>query len=245
LPEEDGEFDASPSGSGLSVVVVAYPRISNLDEFASLRNMPGVSLRWARQPQTIAGADLLILPGSKHVAEDLRWLRQTGLDVAIAAHTAARKPTLAICGGLQMLGHEVADPGGVEGAAEGLRLLPLATELRNPKRYRRGTYTLAKLTGFWAPLSELLFEAYEIRHGQTRTILEDTKPGALCAVLPDDCGWQCGSTLALYTHGLFENSEVMRALFGRNVPTLDDTFNGLADFVDQHLGRSSLASLLE
>ena len=144
-----------------------------------------------------------------------------------------------------MLGHQVDDPDGVEGAACGLRLLPLATEFRNPKRYQRGTYTLAKLTGFWAPLSELLFEAYEIRHGQTRTVLEDTKPDALYAVLPDDCGWQCGSTLALYTHGLFENPDVMRALFGRNVPTLDDTFNGLADFVDEHLGRRALASLLE
>src|SRR5882762_235 len=34
LPEEDGVFDVRPSRSGRSVVIVAYPYISNLDEFA-------------------------------------------------------------------------------------------------------------------------------------------------------------------------------------------------------------------
>ncbi|RYF69530.1 MAG: cobyric acid synthase, partial [Comamonadaceae bacterium] len=44
LPEEDGVFDASTRGSGeaaCTVAVVAYPRISNLDEFQPLKNVPG------------------------------------------------------------------------------------------------------------------------------------------------------------------------------------------------------------
>ena len=72
-----------------------------------------------------------------------------------------------------MLGHNLTDPHGVEGAAEGPQLLPLSTEFQTPKRYHRGTYTFAKLTGFWAPLSDLGFEAYEIRHGRTRSIDAD------------------------------------------------------------------------
>jgi adenosylcobyric acid synthase len=91
LPEEDGVFDACATGTGLSVAVVAYPYISNLDEFAPLTQVPGLTLRWARQPQTIAAADLLVLPGSKNVAGDLAWLRQHGLDTAIAAHVCADK----------------------------------------------------------------------------------------------------------------------------------------------------------
>jgi adenosylcobyric acid synthase len=239
LPEEDGVFDAPPARSGRSVVVVACPQISNLDEFAPLRRVPGLSLAWARQSQTIAGADLLILPGSKHVAQDLAWLRRTGLDAAVAAHVSAGKPTLAICGGLQMLGNDLLDPHGVEGAARGLGLLAQSTEFRASKRYRRGSYTLAALSGFWTALSGVTFEAYEIRHGHTAA-------AAPCrAVLADGCGWQCGETLALYTHGLFENNAVMRALFGQDAPTLDDTLNGLADFVGEHLGGRALASLIE
>src|ERR1700722_12480155 len=151
LPEEDGVFDARPTGAGLSVVVVAYPYISNLDEFAPLRRVPGLSLSWARQPESIAAADLLVLPGSKHVAADLAWLRERRLDAPIAAHIAADKPTLAICGGLQMLGRGIEDPYGVEGSAEGLGLLPCLTEFSKAKRYRHGAYTFDDLTGFWEP----------------------------------------------------------------------------------------------
>jgi adenosylcobyric acid synthase len=63
-------------------------------------------------------------------------------------------------------------------------------------------------------------------------------------VLPENCGWQQGQTLAVYLHGLFESPRVMRALFGRETPTLDDTLNSLADFVDAHFAPGILMSLL-
>jgi adenosylcobyric acid synthase len=242
LPEEDGVFDSVPALSqGLSIALVAYPHISNLDEFAPLRQAPGVSLCWAREPHSIAAADLLILPGSKNVAADLAWLLQHGLDAAIAAHVSADKPTLAICGGLQMLGSEIRDPHAVEGAARGLGLLPYSTEFQAVKRCRHGRHTLAPLSGFWGPLSGVAFDAYEIRHGETRAA---PYPSALRAVADDHCGWQHGQTLALYLHGMLESPAVMRALFGASTPTLDDTLNGLADFVDRHFGEGVLMSLL-
>jgi adenosylcobyric acid synthase len=33
---------------------------------------------WARTPQQLVGADLVVLPGSKHVAADLDWLLARG-----------------------------------------------------------------------------------------------------------------------------------------------------------------------
>jgi adenosylcobyric acid synthase len=247
LPEEDGVFDTRPSGSGLSVVIVAYPHISNLDEFAALSQMPGVSLSWAREARTIAAADLLVLPGSKNVAGDLAWLRQRRLDCAIAAHVSADKPTLAICGGLQMLGGEITDPHGVEGAARGLGLLPYTTELRHQKHYRHASHTLAQLTGFWGPLSGVTFDAYEIRHGHTCPSAASGELAArrLAPVLPENRGWQQGQTLALYLHGLLESSDVVHALFGAQTRTLNDTLNGLADFVEARFTPGTLMSLLE
>jgi adenosylcobyric acid synthase len=247
LPEEDGVFDARSRGTGLSVVIVAYPYISNLDEFAPLNQVPGLSVSWARQAHSIASADVLILPGSKSVAEDLAWLRLHGLDRAIAAHVAADKPTLAICGGLQMLGGEISDPHGVEGQALGLGLLPYTTEFQSEKRYRHGIYTWAQTTGFWAPLSGITQDAYEIRHGLTRPIPQAGSAPAppLRPVLAEHCGWQHGQTLAIYLHGMFESPLVMRALFGRQTPTLDDTLNGLADFIDAHFAPGALMSLVK
>ena len=245
LPEEDGVFDAEPPGTGFAVVVVAYPRISNLDEFAPLKRVPGLSLSWARRPESIARADLLILPGSKHVAEDLAWLRHTGLDAAIGAHVAAEKPTLAVCGGLQLLGAELKDPEGVEGAAAGLGILPLVTEYRVGKHQHRSRYTLDALGGYWAPLGGIAYEGYEIRHGRTEVTGSIERHGELRLALPGGGGWQQGSVLALYTHGLFESAAVIKALFGASTPSLEDTLDGLADFVDEHLGRDRLMALLE
>jgi adenosylcobyric acid synthase len=64
-------------------------------------------------------------------------------------------------------------------------------------------------------------------------------------VLPEHCGWQRGQTLAIYLHGLLEGPEVIRALFGHDSPTLDDTLNGLADFADRHFAPGTLKSLLD
>ena len=87
LPEEDGVFDDRSTAAGKvtkTVAVIAYPRISNLDEFQPLKNVPGVRLKWVRSPAELLDADWIILPGSKHTSGDLAWLRAQGLDQAIA-----------------------------------------------------------------------------------------------------------------------------------------------------------------
>ena len=245
LPEEDGPVDGhDDDGSGPRIAIVSYPHISNLDEFAPLRRVPGVRLRWVRSAQPIAEADLVILPGSKHVASDLAWLRARGLAGPILERIREHRPTLALCGGLQMLGRALRDPHGVEGAAEGLDVLPLHTEYGPRKRCVRGRYTFNALQGCWQPLSGLSFDAYEIRHGATQALPQAREAPPMHAALADQVGWQFGSVLALYTHGLFENSTVMHALFGAHTATLEDTLNGLADFVEQHLGREPLLELL-
>ena len=138
LPEEDGVFDDRSTAAGVvtrTVAVIAYPRISNLDEFQPLKNIPGMRLQWVRSPSELAGlspaTDWIILPGSKHTSGDLAWLRQQGLDAAIARHAGQGGAVLGICGGLQMLGEALIDPHGIEhaylGNAPGLGLLPLVT----------------------------------------------------------------------------------------------------------------------
>jgi len=58
-------------------------------------------------------------------------------------------------------------------------------------------------------------------------------------------GWQQGSVLGLYVHGLFESAAVLRALFGTGARSLDSVFDGLADFVDLHFEPGTLPSLLK
>jgi len=244
LPEEDGVFDDSPAPQpGLQIAIVAYPRISNLDEFQPLRNLPGVALRWARTPAELEGADWIVLPGSKHTSSDLAWLREQGLDAVINRHAAAARPVLGLCGGLQMLGEALLDPQGVDGSAHGLGLLPLSTCFEPTKLLRETSAQWGALEGPWSALSGLSFNGYEIRHGRTES------RGGVPVVLRNDegapIGWQRGSVLGLYAHGLFESAAMMSALFGAEVRGLDAVFDGLADFIDQHFERDSLMNLLK
>ena len=133
LPEEDGVFDDRSTAQGvvnLTVAVIAYPRISNLDEFQPLKNIPGVRLMWVRSPAELAGlqpTDWIILPGSKATTADLVWLRAQGLDAAVAHHAGQGGAVLGVCGGFQMLGEALVDPHDINGNAPGLGLLPLVT----------------------------------------------------------------------------------------------------------------------
>ena len=82
----------------LDVVVVKLPRIANFDDVEPLAREPGVRVRFAAAPSDLAGADLLIVPGSKSTIADLGWLRQRGLAVALVAAARAGTPVIGVCG---------------------------------------------------------------------------------------------------------------------------------------------------
>jgi adenosylcobyric acid synthase len=241
LPEEDGVFDDRGSmGAGQAVhttiAIVAYPRISNLDEFQPLLQIPGVRVVWARGPAQLADADWVILPGSKATAADLAWMRAQGLDAAIVQHAGAGRRVLGICGGLQMLGEALIDLHGVDGNAAGLGLLPLATLFDPAKTVQPATLALPALQAPWQALSGVRAQGYEIHHGQT-TLRQDMQAGAAAQareLLPGML-WQSahGAVVGTYLHGLFENAAVIHALFGQGAPSLEQVFARLATGVSQ------------
>ena len=261
LPEEDGVFDASPSGAAnsvngtkaagsaqIKVAVIAYPRISNLDEFQPLKNCAGVQLVWVRNPADLHGADWVILPGSKATAADMAWLRTQKLDAAIAAHAAAGGMVLGVCGGLQMLGEALIDTNAIDGNGPGLGLLPLVTAFAVDKTVRPFTGQFAPIQGAWSALSGVALSGYEIHHGQTALHPAMVAAGVTATqVLPDGLAWinQAGNVLGLYIHGLFEDEGVLRALFGQGVRSLDSVFDGLAANLQAALGDEVLQRLLQ
>ena len=253
LPEEDGVFDDRSTAAGKvtkTVAVIAYPRISNLDEFQPLKNVPGVHLKWVRSPSGLAGltaTDWIILPGSKATSADLAWLRAQGLDQAVAAHAGRGGAVLGICGGLQMLGEALIDPHGIDGNGPGLGLLPVVTVFDEAKTVRHRRVAFTALDGLWAGLSGIEAQGYEIHHGQTMPHVAMAAAGDIaCAVMPEGLAWQnaAGNVLGLYLHGMFEDPRVLRALFGAATPTLDSVFDGLADYVEKHFEPGVLASFI-
>ena len=141
LPAEDAlalDHRNHTAGNGKTLIaVLAYPRISNFDDFDPLRLEPGVSLVFLKPGEPIPGnARLVILPGSKATIADLAALRAAGWDIDLAAHVRRGGHVLGICGGYQMLGKRIADPQGIEGApgsVEGLGHLDVETMMTDDK----------------------------------------------------------------------------------------------------------------
>jgi adenosylcobyric acid synthase len=231
----------------IKVVVPVLPRISNHTDFDPLRLHPQVELTFVGPGQAIPAADLIILPGSKSVRSDLAFLRQQGWPAAIDKHLRYGGKLLGICGGLQMLGTQIDDPHGLEGAAgssDGLDLLAFTTVLEPEKQLRnvRGQLCLEN-----APVS-----GYEIHAGVS------SGPGLNAAVRLDDgrCDGALsadGQVLGTYLHGLFETPEACSALLRwvglRDVQSVDyhalreRDIERLADLVEAHLDTARLREL--
>lgn len=198
----------------LDIAVVRLPRLSNFTDFNPLERMEQVNLRYVRDPRQLGNPDLVILPGTKSTMEDLRWLRQSGMEAKILKHASAGGAILGICGGYQMLGQELQDPDGVEGggAMRGMGLLPHSTVFLGEKTRTQVEGQFTRCEGIFSGMQGAAFTGYEIHMGATQTA------GSPVLTMRDQTGaektdGQCrGNVLGCYIHGLFDRGESAAAL---------------------------------
>ncbi len=241
LPAEDALDLASGRSSG-DRLVIACPilaRIANFDDLDPLAQEPAVDLRFVPPGEPLpADADVVLLPGSKSTIGDLAFLRAQGWDIDILAHVRRGGHVVGLCGGYQMLGRSVSDPGGLEGpaggSAAGLGLLDVETILASEK-------VVTPVVGRHLASGEAI-SGYEIHLGRTE--------GADCARPLFELGGRLdgaqsadGRIVGSYVHGMFGADGFRRAWlagFGR-VSSLayeagiDETLDALADHCEQHL----------
>jgi adenosylcobyric acid synthase len=207
--EAEDAIQSEQTNSGtqqLKVIVPVIPRISNHTDFDPLRHHPQVDLQFIGPNQTIPSADLIILPGSKSVRDDLQWLRQQGWEQAIQRHLRYGGKLLGICGGLQMLGTTIHDPYGLEGKAGsslGLGLLDFSTTLEKDKQLRNVRGTLL--------LNNEKIQGYEIHAGISQGIAFD-RPLINLGERNDGAISEDNQIIATYLHGLFESAAACQAL---------------------------------
>jgi adenosylcobyric acid synthase len=207
LPEEDsvsfkdGLIDGrTPAGEHVDIAVIDLAHISNFTDFDPFRIEPDVRLRVVRHPNELGAPDVVILPGSKNVIGDLADLKATGMEARILALAREGKTEIVgICGGFQILGREIADPFGIESTTgrtlDGLRLLPVRTELAREKTLTR---TAARHI-----ISGCEVSGYEIHHGRT-------SGGDLAPLIRREdgegigVGTETGLLWGTYLHGVFD-----------------------------------------
>jgi len=232
----------------LKVCVPVLPRISNHTDFDALALHPQVDFEFIKDPKKFSGCDLLILPGSKSVISDYKWLRDSGWKTIVDKHLRYGGKLMGICGGLQMLGKDIHDPLGIEGAKESLQALSyldFKTTLEDQKQLLN---VAGKVIG-----SQVTLQGYEIHAGvstgpafdQCLFDLGDHQDG----VMSDD-----KQVLGSYVHGIFDSADMLNYLLGWAGLNKAEAFNyqqhqdkeieRLADVVESVLSVEKLKGLL-
>ncbi len=199
----------------VNVAVILLPRMSNFTDFNALASESDVALRYARVPGDVAGADVLILPGSKQTIQDFQYVKEKGFEPAVVSHVLSGREVVGLCGGFQMLGERIDAPHQVEGCGqtEGLRLLPVETVLHLEKQTRqvRANPLLPGVSG------EETVLGYEIHVGLT-----SRRQGGPCFRILDEGGDRedgavssDGLVWGTYIHGVFDDPSFRRAWINR------------------------------
>ena len=196
--------------AGIRVAVPILPHIANFDDLDPLEAEPAVEIVRVEAGAALPGdADLVILPGSKATVAGLSALRAAGFDVDIAAHRRRGGMILGLCGGFQMLGRTLSDPGGIEGppgVIDGLGLLDVDTTLSAEKRLEPVTAQ----TNDGVPLA-----GYEMHMGVTAGA-DCARPFArLAGGLSDGAVSADGRVIGTYIHGLFADDRQRAAWLAR------------------------------
>jgi adenosylcobyric acid synthase len=211
----------SGSARALRVGVIALPHMANFTDFDPLALEPAVSLAYLQQPEEMAAADLLILPGTKQTVDDLRWLKGRGFVREFFRLNEIGVPIIGICGGLQMLGTAIEDPHGIENhgaplSESGLDLLPIRTVLCKEKTVRRVRGSLRGYLFRAGAAPQVHFEGYEIHVGETlyeigaSPLSTIERHGATKSVV-DGAVSESGRVFGTYVHGFFDSDDFRHA----------------------------------
>lgn len=259
LPEEDsvsfknGLFEQHPpEGEYVTIALIDLPHISNFTDVEPFLDEPDVHLEVVKKADDLKEPAAIILPGSKNVIADNKYLEESGLGTKIIALAVDGKTEIVgICGGFQLLGHTIEDPHGLESGGHGSRglgLLPVSTVLDSDKTLIQRTFkhvaSNCKVTG------------YEIHHGRST--------GDCPPLLQSENGEKAGANTAdgliwgSYLHGIFD-SDLFRRWFidrlrqrtGHNpvgkilAPyDLEPAFSRLASVVRHHLDMERIYRIL-
>ncbi len=211
IDEEDSltdRFDSEKTPKPVDIAVICLPRISNFTDLSPFGRFEGLSLRYVSSPSGLGEPDMIIIPGTKSTVDDLRWMRQNGLETAILKARARGAVIFGICGGFQMLGSVIKDPEGLENSSvpeiRGMGLLETSTLFGGEKTRVRTSGRLGETGGPLKALSGLEYEGYEIHMGKSGDL-----PALVCKE----------NVYGTYIHGFFDRGEictaVVKALFER------------------------------
>lgn len=211
IDDEDSvseRFDHQEDGR-ITIGVVYLPHLSNFTDCTAFEMHPDVKVEYYRNQRELqlANPDLLVIPGSKNTIDDTDHVIQSKMGYEIKRLHGCGIPIVGICGGLQLLGKEIADPHKVEskkGTIKGLGLLNIKTTIGKEKRTIRAS---GKIQGDFMgmDLKDMMVEGYEIHMGESQALDQENSFAILDDGTVDGVISQDGLVMGTYLHGVFDN----------------------------------------
>ncbi len=134
----------------LNIAIIAYPKMSNFNDFEPLINDYNLNVEFIYANISLDSFDMIILPGSKSVIEDLRWLKQNGLFTKLQQTSTF---IYGVCGGYEMMMNKLCDKNGIENnptSELGLGLINDKIMFLKNKNLQKGNFEIfnLKINGF-------------------------------------------------------------------------------------------------
>lgn len=171
----------------------------------------------------------IILPGSKNVFKDIKYLRETGFDKKIKEIAKSDVKIVGICGGFQILGKNIYDERTGE-MESGLEIIPYDFHYSNEKTVRQVNYS--------GEIDGISFEGkgYEIHYGQVSG--EIKKPFATTEFGNE--GYFDDNVLGTNIHGILENAKILSWLSQESITKnyqeiLDEIVTKFSGEISRHL----------
>ncbi|MCP4411913.1 MAG: cobyric acid synthase [Gammaproteobacteria bacterium] len=242
--------------ASINIKIPVLQRISNHTDFEPLKWYPDVNMQFIGADESLENTDLIIIPGSKNVREDLLYLQQQGWDKQIYKHLRYGGKLIGICGGYQMLGNYIHDLNGIEGeqgSSKALSLLDFETSLASDKQLKqvKGHFNIAGKHG--------KLQGYEIHCGISTgsaldnhfaELVDQENNISLDGAISND-----NQIIGTYLHGLFESKDSLETILnwvsGKNCEAKnwaeirEAELERLADAFEEYLDIEKIFSIIK
>lgn len=272
IEDEDSvttRFKNKMKKNDINIEIIRTPHMSNFTDFNIFETQEDVSIRYVDFGESLGNPDVVIIPGTKSTIDDLKYIRDSGIEPQIKDLNKKGKLIFGICGGYQMLGKKLKDPYHVEGEVEeieGIGLLDTETVFGNEKTTTQVEATICNnLNGYLENLGNKKVKGYEIHMGLTsrgEVHSLDTINKKLDEVVnytEGSINKEC-NVVGTYIHGIFDEIDFTRTLLN-NIRTKkglevidskvssfedfkDKEYDKLADFLREHLDLEKIYEIM-
>ncbi|MCD6190407.1 MAG: cobyric acid synthase [Sulfurimonas sp.] len=172
----------------IKVGVIKLPHISNFTDFEPLVADREIELSFISNAGDARNCDFVIVPGSKRVIDDLKWLHKRGFEAVLQDK---KKNIVAICGGYEMMFERLLDPKQIESdlkEIKGFARFKGDIVFQKEKIVKKGTYNI----------SDIMVDGYEIHNGTAKKRYKES-----------------GNLFGTFIHGLFDNDAIRNKIFSK------------------------------